>query len=129
MRTFIPGIGDVLKAWDLYPRALGILENLGIFIPGDWGFSKIWGFLTPGFLPIPRDICDLINKSPGSGIFYQRDFGDGDFSGWGFYSWDEISHQKAKSDSIGCFPGFELIYILKSQNSSQKDIPRLAAEW
>ena len=34
---------------------MGFFEDfLGIYIPGDWGFSKIWGFLSRGlgiFIP------------------------------------------------------------------------------
>ena len=35
-----PGIGDFQKFGNLYPRGLGICENLGIFIPGIGDFFK-----------------------------------------------------------------------------------------
>ena len=61
-------------------RWLGIFINPGIYIPGDWWFSKIWGLLSPeleifkiwGFL------------SPGIGDFYLRKIGNFWKSG-GFY--------------------------------------------
>ena len=66
-----PGIGNFWKSGDFYTRGLRIFENLGIFIPGDWEFLKIWGFL---YVRNPRD-----------------------FLGMRIFSWDWISHQKATS--------------------------------
>ena len=83
------------KLWGFFPRGLGIFSNMVIFIPGigdfflrglgtffsgDWRFLKIWGFLSPGFLP-------------NWGFFIPGIFRDGDFSGMA------ISHRKATSVS------------------------------
>ena len=79
---YIPGI--LFKCGDLYPRdfnpqGLGIFEiwgflssGLGIFMPGNWGFLKILGYLRNG---------DFL--SPGF-------FGNGDFVEIGifFVGWD-----------------------------------------
>ena len=47
-------------------RALEIFENLRIYIPGDWGFLEIWGFLFRGLgIFLPR----IFAKSRGLGIF------------------------------------------------------------
>ena len=50
---------------------MGFFEDfLGIYIPGDWGFSKIWGFLFRGFgIFIPEIYI------PGIGDLYTGDRG------------------------------------------------------
>ena len=59
------------------PRGLGIFENLGIFIPGDWEFLEIWGFM-PNF----GDICEIYAIVI-PGIFWGWGFfGDGDLFSW-----------------------------------------------
>ena len=81
------------QIWGFLSRGFAIFLNLGINIPGDWGFFenlgigdflnlgifRRWGFfgdgdfLSPGFM--------------GTGIFYPRDFlGTGIFWGRGFLS-------------------------------------------
>ena len=115
--------GNLFKSGD-FSRGLGIFkiwrflsQELGIFIPGDWGFlfpgigdffkfrdfyPGDWGFLKSGnFDPWGLGIFSK------SGDFYPEDRGffiPGIFWGWGFFgdgdffTWDGISHQKATSE-------------------------------
>ena len=71
-------------------------------IPGDRGFVKIWGCVKIwGFLPRGLGIFSYLDIFiPGIGDFFKSgEFYPRDFWGWGFFSWDGKSHQKAIS---GC---------------------------
>ena len=43
---FLPGNWGFSKIWEFFSRGLDIFQNLGIYIPGAWRFSKIWRFLS-----------------------------------------------------------------------------------
>ena len=88
-RSKFPGEWEFSKIWGFLSRDWGFL-NLRIFIPGDRGCLKIWGFLSPKYLRDPKDLY-----SGDWGFFIPGFFGDGDF-----FSWDGISHQKATSSFI-----------------------------
>ena len=45
LRIFFLGF---LKSGNFYPGHWGVFQNLGMFIPGDWRFSEILGFLSRG---------------------------------------------------------------------------------
>ena len=64
-----------------------------IYIPGDWGFWKIWGFIPwmGDFYPRGLEIFENL------GIFIPGFSGMAIFRGWDFISWDGIPHQKATS--------------------------------
>ena len=67
--NFFPGIGAYLKSGDFYPWDWGFSKIWGFSSPGVGDFYVgAWGFLSPGFLPNPLDICEI------PGIFWDGDF-------------------------------------------------------